>query len=70
MPPTAHRPEPERTPPARTPRRRWGRWLAGAVSLAVLVTSCGGGPCWTASATRSAGWTPSTGRRTGPPTTG
>ncbi|MFJ9520582.1 LCP family protein [Kitasatospora sp. NPDC101801] len=26
----------------RTPRRRWGRWLAGAVSLAVLVTACGG----------------------------
>ncbi|MER5636959.1 LCP family protein [Kitasatospora sp. NPDC002227] len=28
-------------PPAR-PRRRWGRWLAGAVSVAVLATSCGG----------------------------
>ncbi|AUG77569.1 hypothetical protein CFP65_2750 [Kitasatospora sp. MMS16-BH015] len=24
------------------PRRRWGRWLAGALSVAVLATSCGG----------------------------
>ncbi|WP_457032033.1 LCP family protein [Kitasatospora sp. P5_F3] len=37
MPSTALRPK-----QVRTPRRRWGRWLAGAVSLAVLATSCGG----------------------------
>ncbi|MGW4647735.1 LCP family protein [Kitasatospora sp. NPDC004289] len=41
MPPTAarHGTDPQRTPPV---RRRWGRWLAGAVSLAVLATACGG----------------------------
>ncbi|MER5862757.1 LCP family protein [Kitasatospora sp. NPDC002040] len=38
MPPTAPRPEQERTPR----RRRWGGWLAGAVSLAILATACGG----------------------------
>ncbi|BFV58983.1 LCP family protein [Kitasatospora sp. CMC57] len=42
MPSTALRPAPERTPQARTPRRRWGGWLAGAVSLAILATACGG----------------------------
>ncbi len=31
----------QRRAPA-APRRHWGRWLAGTVSLAVLATSCGG----------------------------
>ncbi|MFI5532223.1 LCP family protein [Kitasatospora sp. NPDC051853] len=41
MPPTAARPgnDHQRTPPV---RRRWGRWLAAAVSFAVLATACGG----------------------------
>lgn len=29
-------------PVASAPSRRWGQWLAGAVSVAVLATSCGG----------------------------
>ncbi|WP_441245817.1 LCP family protein [Kitasatospora sp. McL0602] len=33
---------PSQPPTASRHRRRWGRWLAGAVSVAVLATSCGG----------------------------
>jgi len=35
-------PSSAKRPAAPGPRRRWGQWLAGAVSLSILATSCGG----------------------------